>query len=214
MPLICGRKFDLLMLKEWYDALVDQAIGIAAVQWLILILGVAEVFLAKVNNIWLYPAGIASTVLSVFVLFDAQLYAESLLNIYYVVMSIYGWWYWVDKKNLPPVKITFAGRSDWITTGSIAFGGWLILFMILKTFTPSTVPAWDAWVSATAWAGMWLLARRKVENWVLLNVSNAFAIPLLYQKELYVFALLTVFLFVVACFGYVGWARIVKVETQ
>lgn len=202
------------MFENWYDLVADQASGIALVQWVILLLGVAEVLLAKVNNIWLYPTGIAATVLSVIVLFEAQLFAESLLNLYYVVMSIYGWWFWLGKKESLPVKITFATRFDWIMTGLIAIGGWVILFGILKTFTPSTVPLWDAWVSATAWAGMWLLARRKVENWILLNISNAFAVPLLYQKELYVFALLTLFLFVVACFGYVGWVRIVKKQTN
>lgn len=202
------------MFQKWYNLVVDQALGIALLQWVILVLGVAEVLLAKVNSIWLYPTGLAATVLSVIVLFEAQLFAESLLNVYYVVMSIYGWWFWLEKKNAPPMKITFANGSDWVMTGLIAIGGWLILFGTLKTFTPSTVPGWDAWVSATAWAGMWLLARRKVENWILLNVSNAFAIPLLYQKELYVFALLTLFLFIVACFGYVGWVRIAKKETD
>jgi nicotinamide mononucleotide transporter len=69
------------------------------------------------------------------------------------------------------------------------------------------VPVWDAFVSATAWAGMWLLARRKVENWVFLNISNLFAVPLLFYKKLPMFAVLTVFLFVVACFGYFDWKR-------
>jgi len=72
------------------------------------------------------------------------------------------------------------------------------------------VPAWDAWVSATAWAGMWLLAKRKVENWILLNISNAFAVPLLLYKSLPLYAVLTVILFVVACFGYFDWRRIFR----
>lgn len=200
-------------LQEWFDLLASQASQIEIVQWAILILGISEVLLAKANNILLYPMGIVATLFSVFVLFKAQLFAESLLNVYYIVMSIYGWWFWLKKKNEPPVKITYANPSDWMITGLIGLGGWLILFVILKEFTPSTVPAWDAWVSSTAWAGMWLLARRKVENWILLNLSNAFAIPLLFQKGLPLFALLTLFLFVVACFGYVGWVRIVKKET-
>jgi nicotinamide mononucleotide transporter len=69
------------------------------------------------------------------------------------------------------------------------------------------VPVWDAFVSSTAWAGMWLLARRKMENWVFLNISNLFAIPLLFYKKLPMFAALTVFLFVVAIFGYFEWKR-------
>ncbi|HLZ16393.1 MAG TPA: nicotinamide riboside transporter PnuC [Cyclobacteriaceae bacterium] len=199
-------------LQQWFDSVIREASQIEIVQWVILILGISEVLLAKANNIYLYPAGIAATMLSVFVLFKAQLFAESLLNVYYIIMSIYGWWFWIKKKNVPPVKITHAGTFDWIITGLIGLGGWLVLFVILKEFTPSTVPAWDAWVSSTAWAGMWLLARRKVENWILLNVSNAFAIPLLFQKELPLFGLLTLFLFIVACFGYLDWIKIAKKE--
>ena len=84
--------------------------------------------------------------------------------------------------------------------------------MILKNFTTSNVPVWDAWVSSTAWAGMWLLAKRKVENWILLNISNLFAIPLLWYKHLIMFSALTLFLFIVAIFGYFVWLAILKKE--
>ena len=68
---------------------------------------------------------------------------------------------------------------------------------------------WDAWITATAWAGMWLLARRKIENWILLNISNAFAIPLLAYKGLHLYSLLTVYLFIVAIFGYFEWRKLI-----
>jgi nicotinamide mononucleotide transporter len=72
----------------------------------------------------------------------------------------------------------------------------------------------DAWVSATAWAGMWLLAKRKIENWILLNISNAFAIPLLFYKQLPLYALLTAFLFIVAVLGYFDWMKILKQKNE
>ncbi|MDN5284479.1 MAG: nicotinamide riboside transporter PnuC [Mucilaginibacter sp.] len=180
------------------------------VQWLAVALGVAEVLLARSNNIWLYPTGILATALSILLLMEAQLYAESALNVYYVVMSIYGWIYWIKKRDLPPVKITFSNKNEWIISLVISLGGWAVLYILLKSFTPSNVPVWDAFVSATAWAGMWLLARRKVENWILLNVSNLFAVPLLFYKKLPMFAVLTVFLFVVAIFGYFEWKKKAK----
>src|SRR5690606_34006119 len=90
--------------------------------------------------------------------------------------------------------------------------GFGLLYFILDRFTSSTVPVWDAWISATAWAGMWLLARRKIENWILLNVSNLFAIPLLFHKGLPLYGLLTVFLFIIAIFGYQEWLKILKQE--
>jgi len=94
----------------------------------------------------------------------------------------------------------------------IVFGGWLVLYLILDNFTVSDVPVWDSWVSSTAWAGMWLLARRKIENWILLNVSNFFAVPLLIHKDLVLFAGLTIFLFIVAIFGFFEWKKLYRME--
>ena len=166
--------------------------------------------LARANNIYLYPTGIAATVLAIYSLFHAGLYAECLLYGYYLVMSVYGWWYWSIKKDRKPVRVSFSSRTEWIITLAIVFGGFVILFLFLSSLTDSEVPAWDAWVSATGWAGMWLLARRKIENWLLLNISNAFAIPLLFYKALPLLALLTIFLFVVACIGYFDWLKIAR----
>ncbi|KAA9038763.1 nicotinamide mononucleotide transporter [Ginsengibacter hankyongi] len=201
-----------MAIHEWWYLMLKQVAETDWLQWLAVALGVAEVLLAKVNNIWLYPAGIAATVLSVYILLLAGLYAESLLNGYYIVMSIYGWWYWIKKKNLPPVKISTCSRRDWITVAGIIAGSFVILALLLKNFTPSTVPLWDAWVSATAWAGMWLLAKRKIENWILLNVSNAFGVPLLFYKQLPLFAALTVILFVIGVQGYIQWRKIINAE--
>ena len=195
---------------EWLELFKQELVTIDAIQAAVLVLGVSEVLLARANNIWLYPTGIASVILAIFSLFKVGLYAECLLQGYYLVMSVYGWWYWSTKRNNVPVPVTFSTRSEWYITLAITFGGSVILFLFLTSFTDSDVPAWDAWVSATGWAGMWLLARRKIENWLLLNISNAFAIPLLFHKGLPMLALLTIFLFVVACIGYFDWLKIAR----
>ena len=197
-------------LHPWIQLLTDQFQQTTFWEWVAVILSVAEVLLAKANNLWLYPTGIAGTLISIYVLLIAGLYAESALNVYYVVMSVYGWIYWIKKRNEPPVKISWATRSEWVVTLLIVFVGWAVLYFILKNYTKSNVPLWDSWVSSTAWAGMWLLARRKLENWILLNVSNLFAIPLLFYKKLALFGLLTVFLFIVAFAGFYQWLEIWK----
>jgi len=197
-------------MQSWIDLFIGQVKATSLLEWLAVILGVTEVLLAKANKVWLYPTGIAATLISIYLLVGAALYAECLLNGYYVVMSVYGWYHWVKERNEPPVKVSYANRREWIITALIVFVGWGILYLALVHFTTSTVPVWDAWVSSTAWAGMWLLARRKIENWVLLNVSNLFAIPLLYHKNLAMFALLTLILFVVAIFGYLEWRKIIR----
>jgi len=178
-------------------------------QWAATILGVAEVLLAKANKIALYPVGILGILLSIYILGDAGLYAESLLNGYYLVMSIYGWYHWIKRKDRTPVIVSYCSPGEWLSTVGIITFAFILLYYLLKYYTPSTVPAWDAWVSATAWAGMWLLARRKIENWILLNISNICAIPLLLYKQLPLFAILTAFLFIVAIFGYLEWRKII-----
>ena len=199
-------------MKEWIQEFMSQVSETGILQWLAVIFGVAEVLLAKVNNVWLYPAGIIATLFSVYLLLDVQLYAESILNLYYLVMSIYGWYYWLSRKQAAPVRISKATSKQWLITLVISVGGWLVFYVLLKKFTSSDVPVWDALVTSTAWAGMWLLARRKIENWILLNISNAFAIPLLFHKHLAMFSVLTFILFIVAIFGFIEWNNIYKKE--
>jgi len=179
-------------------------------QWVGVVCGVVQVLLAKANKVLLYPFGIASILITVYVLYEAGLYAEILLNGYYLVMSVYGWVHWISRKDQPPVMAAYSKRMDWYITLLIVAIGFAVLYLALIYFTDSTVPVWDAWISATAWAGMWLLAQRKIENWLWLNVSNAFAIPLLAYKGLHLYALLTLFLFIVATFGYLDWRRIIR----
>lgn len=202
-----------MSISYWIHLFLQQLKETSWIEWLAVAFGVAEVLLARVNKVALYPAGIAGTLLSIYLFLSSGLYAESLLNLYYVIMSFYGWWYWIRKKDQPPVPITYTRKKEWGIVFMIVAGGFVVLYFILKNFTPSTVPVWDAFVSATAWAGMWLLAKRKIENWILLNISNAVAIPLLFYKHLILYAALTIFLFIVAIQGYFEWRKMIRKET-
>lgn len=202
--------FATMPYQEWTKTFLEEVRTTPLLEWLGVGFGVAEVLLARVNNILLYPAGIISVVISSYIFFYSGLYAESLLNAYYLIMSIYGWMIWVRRRHQPPLKISRATQRDWLVTGGITIIGFVFLAFVLQRWTNSTVPYWDAWVSATAWAGMWLLAKRKLENWILLNISNAFALPLLIMKHLPLYALLTLILFLVAVQGYFAWKRMLK----
>lgn len=189
-------------------------LNIDLIQFTVLVFGVTEVLLARANSVWLYPAGIIATTLSIYSLYHVKLYAECLLHLYYLAMSMYGWYYWQSKQHGTSVNISYNTSKDWYITIAIVASGWLLLYFFLLYFTTSDNPIWDSWVSATGWAGMWLLARRKVENWILLNISNAFAIPLLFSKGLSLFAVLTIILFIVACKGYMDWTTIARKKSK
>ena len=197
-------------IAHWFTILTQEIKNTSVLEWLGVGFGVAQVLFARANRVWLYPTGIASVLISIYIFFDVRLYAEALLNLYYFVMSVYGWWFWVYGRQTNPLHITKATKREWQVTTAIVVVGFIVLFLALDNFTDSDVPFFDAWVSATAWAGMWLLAKRKLENWILLNISNAFAIPLLFYKSLPLYALLTIFLFIIAIQGYFKWKRIIK----
>lgn len=187
--------------------LLQQIQNTRILEWIAVAFGISEVLLARKNSIWLYPTGIIGILCGSFLLLDSKLYAETLLHGYYLVMSIYGWINWGKRSLTGASQISRSDGRDLAITVGIAVMGWAFLYFMLTAFTDSDVPVIDAFVSSTAWAGMWLLAKRKLENWIWLNISNLVAIPLLYSKQLYMFSLLTLFLFVVAIFGYLDWRK-------
>ncbi|WP_145856760.1 nicotinamide riboside transporter PnuC [Pedobacter suwonensis] len=196
--------------QDWFKLFQEQILNTSLIEWLAVGFGVAEVLLAKKNSIWLYPTGIISILLSMFLLLNVKLYAETLLSIYYLVMSIYGWIIWKKRKLDGESQVSWSGNNELIIAVSISIIGFVLLFLVLRHYTDSDVPFFDAFVSSTAWAGMWLLAKRKIENWIFLNISNIVAIPLLFHKKLPLMACLTTFLFIVAIFGFFEWKKIIN----
>lgn len=179
-------------------------------EWFGVLFSVIQVLLARKNNVNNYLFGIAGILLTLYVMLTSKLYAEFTLNLYYLIMSIYGWLYWKFGKQRSEMEISVTSTSEKWITGGIVLGTFILFWSFLTHFTDSDVPVWDSLVSAFAWAGMWLMARRKIENWVILNVSNLISIPLMIHKELYLYAVLTSFLFLVAISGYIEWQKIIK----
>jgi nicotinamide mononucleotide transporter len=196
--------------QDWFKLFQEQILHTSLIEWLAVGFGVSEVLLAKKNNIWLYPTGIISILLSMFLLLNVKLYAETLLSIYYLVMSVYGWVIWKKKKQDGESQVSWSSNNELTIAVLISVIGFGVLYLVLKHYTDSDVPLFDAFVSSTAWAGMWLLAKRKIENWIFLNISNIVAIPLLFHKKLPLMACLTTFLFTVAIFGFFDWKKIIN----
>jgi len=195
--------------QDWFRLFQEQILNTSIIEWLAVGFGVTEVLLAKKNNIWLYPTGIISILLSMFLLLNVKLYAEMLLSVYYLVMSIYGWIIWKKRKVEGENQVSWSTNKELTIAILISVLGFIILYFALRNHTDSDVPVLDAFVSSTAWAGMWLLAKRKIENWIFLNISNIVAIPLLFHKKLPLMGCLTTFLFIVAIFGFIEWKKII-----
>ncbi|MDR3272859.1 MAG: nicotinamide riboside transporter PnuC [Flavobacteriaceae bacterium] len=196
------------MLQEYFSLFEEQLLQISVWEGIAVMFGVLEVLFAKFNKVWLYPCGLVNIIITVFLFFEARLYAEILLQMYYLAMSIYGWFLWL-KRNGKTLSAGYSSPLEWKISIGIVFIFFSVLYVFLRTCTNSDVPLWDSFVSAAAWAGMWLLAKRKIENWILLNISNFFAVPLLIHKGLALYALLTVIYFIIAVWGYFDWKKII-----
>lgn len=177
---------------------------------LALVLGLIQLVLSYFNKVSLYLFGILSTAIYIylFALPENALYAEAGLNAYYVIMSIYGWILWTrGGDNEEELPISSANAKEWKISLGILFTSFIFIVIILKTFTQTDVPIWDAAIASVAWAGTWLLTKRKLEYWILINISNAIAIPLMFYKSLYPTMLLLSIQFVVAILAYFKWKK-------
>jgi nicotinamide mononucleotide transporter len=200
-------------MEQLLEQIIIQIKATQTLEWLAALFGVISVLFAQRNHIFLYPSGLVSTGIYAYLWSrsEAALYAEALLNLYYFVMTLYGWWHWQKGKDARQIPISVCTQKDGWLVFSIVSGLWLLLYLLLLQ-TNSTVPVLDSFVSASACAGMWLLARRKLENWLLLNLSNLVAIPLMMYKGYYVTTALTIVLFVVAIFGYRHWRKLYAIS--
>lgn len=176
--------------------------------------GVTQVVLARENNVNNYLFGICAIFISIYVRYHSKLYGDIILDLYYLSMSIYGWFYWKFGKRHQESPISHSSYNDYKKALGIVLACFGLMAYWLSFHTDTDVPIWDAIVSAFAWAGMWLMAKRKIENWLFLNISNMIAIPLLFYKGLHIYAALTIFLFIMGVLGYVKWRKILKNEKR
>ena len=187
--------------------------GIRVTTWpefVAVIFGIASVLFSRKENIWVYPTGIINTVMYTWFCFSWWgLYAEGSLNFYYTIMSIYGWVLWSRKKNdgRHQLPISASTRKEWMVAIVFFAVCWAVLYIVLKKYTPSTVPLADAFASAAAYTGMWLMARKKLENWLWWIVTNMASIPLYFYKGAIFTSFQYVVFLVLAVMGYLTWKR-------
>ncbi len=178
-------------------------------EWTSTIFQIASVWYAKKNNILVYPTGIIGVLLASYIYYfvsDPPLYADSILNIYYFAMSIYGWYNWVQKKNSNYIyPISWCNKKELQIGISFFLLFWIFIYLLLVKLTNSNTPILDSLVSSSAVASMWWMTKRKMENWIAWIFSNIIAIPLNFYKGFMLFTLMYVLFLALAVSGYREW---------
>ena len=177
--------------------------------------GLASVWFSVKEKIWVYPVGLVSVGIYVYLSFVYGIYADMGINIYYVIMSIYGWYRWLQPSAGSPVKeITRSSKKAWMISLCLLFLSWVLLFILLQRFTDSNIPFWDSLTTSLAIVGMWLMAEKKVEHWLFWIATDLLSIPLYYYKGLVLTSGQFLVFTVLAVMGWLQWNRTIKPTTK
>lgn len=172
--------------------------------------GVLSVWYAKKANILVYPTGIICTVITVYLLYKAQYFGDMMMNFYYSIMSLYGWWNWSRKKNEKLVVPISKTNSKEKIIGII-----LVLLTILVTYAVysyfgneiKTENYLDIFTSGIFFTAMWFMANKKIENWVLWIFADIITVPLYAYRGLGVLSLQYLIFTILAIQGYISWKK-------
>ncbi|WP_462254884.1 nicotinamide riboside transporter PnuC [Ferruginibacter sp.] len=204
----------MLTLQQIYEQFIADIKLTRWQEWGSTITQIASVWYARKNNVLVYPTGIIGVLLAAYVYFIISvppLYADASLNIYYFIMSVYGWYNWTKKKEYGlQYPISWCNKNE-LGSGIFLFlASWGILYYVLQNFTNSNTPFLDSLVSGSAVTAMWWMAKRKIENWLAWIVSNIVAIPLNFYKGFMLFTLMYILFLLMAWMGYIAWKKEIK----
>ena len=187
-------------------------------EFIAVVSGITCVFFSKKENILVYPIGLISTIIYTYISLKGNLFGEVSVNIYYTIMSIYGWILWTkkDAQQHLVVHITKSTRQEWRVQLIIFAIFYVIIYWCLlwlqRNFAPGAIPWADAFASATAYTGMWLMAKKKVESWIWWILTNTASIPLYFVKGYVFTSVQYVVLLGLAVAGLIEWTRREKIQ--
>lgn len=192
------------------------------------VLGISSVLFSMKRNIWVYPTGIISTGIYIYLLFNWGLYGDTMINLYYLIMSIYGWFIWSNNADdKVHVTVEYMNRKDWVLA-TFLFLGSLALVMTIYYFRPVLSNGFDlskiaesgfnykatdyidACTTGIFLIGMWLMARRKVENWAFWIIGDLISVPLYIIKGYAITSFQYLVFTGLAILGYMAWKKAVN----
>lgn len=183
------------------------------------VVGIAYLWLELKANIYMWIAGIIMPAISIFVYYNAGLYADFGINIYYLAAVFYGFAVWTmrdrrhtgtKRRELP---ITFTPRSMYVPLVGTFAVTFVAIGFVLVRYTDSNVPWWDSFTTSLSIVGMWMLARKWIEQWWAWIAVDAVCFGLYIYKEIYFYAVLYGLYTVIAVYGYFRWRAMMKEDT-
>lgn len=182
-------------------------------EFIAVIAGIISVWFSRKENIYVFPTGLINTIIYIFLSFSQGLLGEASVNFYYTIMSIYGWIMWSkrDRRRHRIIRVTYSSKKEWFTQIVFFATFFMLIYAALtylkKDFAPGAIPWADAFASATAFTGMWLMTKKKVESWYWWIATNIASIPLYFVKHFVFTSIYYLVLLAMAVWGLMEWKR-------
>jgi len=202
-----------LSLQEIYQQFIEGMRNATWLEYIAVFSGIVSVWFSRKEDILVYPAGLINTTVYIYLSIKGSLFGEASVNLYYTIMSFYGWVLWsrrnVQKEHI--VQVTYSDKQWWLYQLSFFASFYIVIFILLtylkRDFAPNAIPWGDAFASATAFTGMWLMTKKKVESWYWWIATNIASIPLYFAKQYVFTSVYYLILLVMAVFGLIEWRK-------
>ena len=205
------------MLDFFLNSYKDKAVLDIFIEIIVFLFGIMSVIYAKKENILVFPVGLIATVLTVYLLYKVGYFADMTVNIYYSIMSVYGWINWSKKKgDVPEYQISRATKKQkWL--GLLMFTITIfVMYGIYKLFDQPILQEnyIDIFTTGIFFTGMWFMALKKIENWTLWIIGNLISIPLYGYRGLGILSLQFIIFTILAIMAYREWNAIIQQQAQ
>lgn len=205
------------MIDYLFSQYKDYPTAIIVLEITAVFFGLLSVWFAKKNNILVFPTGLINTSIYVYLLWKWSLLGDMMINAYYFAMSIYGWYHWTrSKEGVVEYPIARMSHKEKKTAVLLFIASTLfvtVVYLFFNKFT-SWMSYLDTFITGVFFVGMWLMAKRKIENWILWIIGDVLSIPLYFAKG-YTFTSLQYILFtLIAVYGYFEWKKILNKHNQ
>ena len=177
-------------------------------EWLIFSTALLYVILAAIENVWCWLFGIISSALSIYLCFTGKLFLESGLQVFYVIIGIYGWYQWLygskEKSELRIISFSFLKTLYLVLIGCLL---WVPFGFVAHRYSAQVMPYLDAFITAFSIVATWMTAKKIIENWLFWIIIDALAILLYAYRGFYLIALLYIIYTILAFVGYIQWRK-------
>ena len=196
-------------LSGFIKEVVSYASDIKLLEFAAMVSGLLCVWFLIKQNIFTWPTGIIYVLISFVVFIEVKLYADFILHVFYLVLNIYGWYYWVRSRQgaSKPLPVTNTKKSVMIVVLLISTVGVYASGRLLTEFTDASLPYWDSTTSILSITAMWLTAKKKIENWIIWLIVDILATGIYYYKGLYFYCILYLVYIGMAVAGYLSWRK-------